>query len=230
MNYEIVTLPEKKIAGIKTRTSNSAPDCQDKIGGLWKRLMCGGECEKLSTSENAPLYGIYTNYGWDDQSYDVIAGCESGTCPEGFEEVTIPAGRYARFSFRGDVRESVAGAWNEIWSTQLPRAYTVDFEEYANCGEDMQGDIYIYVALADACQSCGMPMIKPEDYGSEKDGSPSSEYCNYCYKNGRFTSGCTMEEMIELNIKCAPDIFKDPAAAREQMKAYFPTLKRWKNA
>lgn len=32
------------------------------------------------------------------------------------------------------------------------------------------------------CQSCGMPMVKPEDFGG---GRPDNLYCRYCtYQNG----------------------------------------------
>lgn len=228
MNYEVVSLPEKKVVCIKVRTGNSDPECADKIGGLWKRLMADEECKKLKVSDSQPCYGLYTRYNWDDQSYDALAGFESAECPEGFEEAVIPAGKYAKFTFHGDVCKSVAEKWNEIWSMQLPRAYTVDIEEYASCDENMQGEINIYVALADICQSCGMPMVKDEERGTEKDGTLSKEYCCYCYKDGEFTSDCTMEEMIENNLKYAPDIYKDPEAGRRQMMEYFPALARWK--
>ena len=41
-----------------------------------------------------------------------------------------------------------------------------------------------------------MPMQAAGDFGTETDGSPSGEYCVYCYKGGTFTAACTMEEMI----------------------------------
>jgi Putative zinc ribbon domain len=34
------------------------------------------------------------------------------------------------------------------------------------------------------CQSCAMPMAKPDDYGTNLDGSQSKEYCHY--SNSRF--------------------------------------------
>lgn len=83
------------------------------------------------------------------------------------------------------------------------------------------------------CQSCGMPLTKPEDLGTEADGTANDEYCTYCYRDGHFTWDCTMEEMIE---QCAQfhDQFKDEngrSFTREEaiaaMRAYFPLLKRW---
>lgn len=48
------------------------------------------------------------------------------------------------------------------------------------------------------CQSCGMPMDVPgSEYGTERDGTRSRDYCSYCYRDGAFTTDWTMEEMIE---------------------------------
>lgn len=232
MNYEIVTLPERRIVGISARARNGAPDCAAIIGKLWGDFMCeGGACTKLAHGgENAPVYGAYTNYNYEEMSYDVIAACESANCPEGFVEVVIPAGRYAKFSFHGDVRASTAAMWDTVWNTPLPRAMAVDFEEYTSCGEDMQADINIYIGLADLCQSCGMPMTKAEHYGTNADGSKNEQYCTYCYQNGAFTADCTMEQMIDfcLSMPESASLYTDKEAARAQMLQYFPTLARWK--
>lgn len=80
------------------------------------------------------------------------------------------------------------------------------------------------------CQSCGMPMQKEEDFGTEADGSRSEEYCCYCYQKGKFTNpNCTLEEMVDLT---APFMAKAQnttvEAAKEQVKQFLPMLKRWK--
>lgn len=38
MNYEIVELKEKIVVGYKARTSNTSPEMQSIIGGLWQKL------------------------------------------------------------------------------------------------------------------------------------------------------------------------------------------------
>ena len=80
------------------------------------------------------------------------------------------------------------------------------------------------------CQSCGMPLAPDTALGTEADGSPSQDYCSYCYKDGKFTGDMTMEEMIDF---CAPMMVKgNPGMTEEQAKAqmhqFFPMLKRWK--
>ena len=38
-----------------------------------------------------------------------------------------------------------------------------------------------------SCQSCGLPMDKdPQGGGTNADGSKSSVYCSYCYRDGAF--------------------------------------------
>ena len=80
------------------------------------------------------------------------------------------------------------------------------------------------------CQSCGMPLTGPELCGTEADGGKNADYCLYCYRDGAFAQDCTMEEMIDF---CAPIYAREipglsEEAARAQMRAYFPQLKRWK--
>ncbi|GAI16613.1 unnamed protein product, partial [marine sediment metagenome] len=33
------------------------------------------------------------------------------------------------------------------------------------------------------CQSCAMPMQKPDDFGTNADVSKNEEYCHYCFIN-----------------------------------------------
>jgi hypothetical protein len=50
------------------------------------------------------------------------------------------------------------------------------------------------------CQSCADPLLKPEDFGTNADGSKSGDYCCHCYENGSLYGGgeMKMEEMIEI--------------------------------
>ncbi len=81
------------------------------------------------------------------------------------------------------------------------------------------------------CQSCGMPLTE-DVLGTNADGSKNGEYCSYCYQGGKYTSDMTMEQMIEF---CAPMMAEgNPGMtkekAKEQMRAFFPQLKRWATA
>lgn len=75
------------------------------------------------------------------------------------------------------------------------------------------------------CQSCGMPLHQLNEFGTDKRGVRVEDYCQYCFKNGQFTSDSTMDEMIELCAKYMTDI--TPNAAIDHLRKKLPTLKRW---
>lgn len=223
MKYEIVHVPARQITGYSARTANNAPDCQKKIGALWGKMMQDGQKEGI-------CYGLYTDYQWDDMNYLAVVGTEESVCPADGVCIEIPEGEYAKFHFEGNVRTGIHALWQEIWQMELPRAFTVDFEEYVRCDADGQGEAYVYVALANYCQSCGMPMTSQEQHGTEADGVPSAEYCCYCRKNGVFVQDCTMEEMVAFCLQYGPAVSMDKEWARKQMTEYFKTLKRWRKS
>jgi len=82
------------------------------------------------------------------------------------------------------------------------------------------------------CQCCAMPLDKPEDAGTEADGTPSGDYCRYCYQKGAFTApDATMDDIIAFNLKFNEENgypFGPRDEAEKMMRGWFPTLKRWK--
>ena len=84
------------------------------------------------------------------------------------------------------------------------------------------------------CQSCGMPMEKTEDFGTEQDGRKNEDYCTYCYQNGAFTKeDATVEDMISINLQFNEQNgfpMGPQEAAKQMMEQWLPTLKRWKTA
>lgn len=80
------------------------------------------------------------------------------------------------------------------------------------------------------CQSCGMPMKRNEDFGTNKDGIKNNEYCIFCFKEGQFTDkDITMEHKIERNIMIAIDMGIPEEKARQMAENIIPKLKRWQN-
>ncbi len=88
--------------------------------------------------------------------------------------------------------------------------------------------------LPQFCQSCGMPLTKKEDCGTNADGSTNFDYCQYCYKDGKFLQDCTMDEMIEHCSQFIDEVNKNmpkPMTKEEykqMMQGFFPMLKRWR--
>lgn len=53
------------------------------------------------------------------------------------------------------------------------------------------------------CQSYGMPM-QDKDFGTNANNSKNTEYCHFCFKDGKFTDeGITMQQKIDKNIEIA---------------------------
>lgn len=81
------------------------------------------------------------------------------------------------------------------------------------------------------CQSCGMPLTDPNEQGTERDGSPSQDYCKHCYKEGSYRYDATMDELIEA---CAPFLVRHTGMTLDEaislMGALLPNLKRWRDA
>lgn len=152
MNYEIVTLEEKKIVGLNARTSNADPAMNAVIGGLWQKLFGEGIFASMPDKVSGHSIGLYSDYeNGAEGEYDITIGCEvtgAENRPEGTIVKVIPGGRYAKFVIFGDMVEAVCKAWTDIWAMdELDRAYTGDFEEYVDSKEEGDSEIHIYIAL-----------------------------------------------------------------------------------
>lgn len=80
------------------------------------------------------------------------------------------------------------------------------------------------------CQSCAMPLGKPEDFGTDEAGYRVNDYCRHCFANGAFTDpAISMDAMLELCIRVMDQqrIMPEPKA-RALMTDVLPRLKRWR--
>lgn len=81
------------------------------------------------------------------------------------------------------------------------------------------------------CQSCGMILTDPLQYGTDEHGNATKDYCKWCYDQGDYTYPITMEAMIE---DCAPRLAENTGMTLDEavslMGAVLPDLKRWKQA
>ncbi len=79
------------------------------------------------------------------------------------------------------------------------------------------------------CQSCSMPLTKPEDFGTAAEGYRQNDYCALCYQSGAFISpDMTMREMLDLSTSmAAPQMGQEQASAL--LEATIPHLKRWRS-
>lgn len=101
------------------------------------------------------------------------------------------------------------------------------YNEKFKDGDKPDSIVEIWIPLFRFCQSCFMPMPKPEEFGTEADGSTSVDYCCYCYSKGDFTCKAGFNEFVEGNIQFWRDGCKNDDEARARILEVFPKLKRW---
>lgn len=150
MEYEVVELSEKTVVGITERTRNDDEKMPEVIGGLWQRFYAEGIYQSIENKKNSYSLGLYSQYESDaNGAYDITVCCEvdkSENPPPGTEVKTIPAGKYAKFIVKGPVQTVVYEFWQKLWSMDLDRKCSYDFEEYLN--DDMEkGEVHIYIAI-----------------------------------------------------------------------------------
>ena len=104
MNYVVVELEEKIVAGISARTSNDAPDAGMVIGSLWGRFFEEGIFCNIANKVNEKSIGLYSDYNDESmQEYQITVGCEVSSTEqdqEGLTFIVIPEGKYAKFIVR----------------------------------------------------------------------------------------------------------------------------------
>jgi predicted transcriptional regulator YdeE len=243
MNMEYIYKEEFSVMG--KLGQGKAENPWEWILPIWESANNFGEIEAFAKKEGdsvKELWGIMSSFDesfkrWDENGGKYLACCEvtsDAVPPAGWTKWTVPSQTYltARCSQQeyGQVFESTINDY--IPNHQLKLIGAVH-ERYPEPDNPNVVELYFPISKGSYfCQSCGMPMNREEDRGTEKNQSKSNDYCVYCYKDGNFTSDTTMDEMIEVCASYAEQdgSYPDVASAKMAMKEYFPTLKRWKKA
>ena len=78
------------------------------------------------------------------------------------------------------------------------------------------------------CQSCGMPLNKEENWGTNENNSKTNEYCKFCFQDGKFSdSNLTMKKVIDKSVELSKKLWMPEDKAREIANNTIPKLKRW---
>ena len=73
-----------------------------------------------------------------------------------------------------------------------------------------------------------MPLDSDDMRGTEKNGSPSAEYCKYCYQNGAFINPTlSLKEMTNI-VQTEMEKRHIDAPIIKKAVDILPELKRWK--
>lgn len=133
LKYTIRKVPARTVVGISRRTSNA--EAANVIPACWQAFLLNNAPARIPRRVAPPvMYAVYSDYEKDwTKPYTYLLGCgvtRADTVPEGMEVRKIPEQTYAVFRAKGRMPDEIVGIWANIWSSDLPRTYTYDFELY----------------------------------------------------------------------------------------------------
>lgn len=143
-----------KLIGLKLdkKTSNADGQAAVDCGSLWQKFMGESIADKITGKLSPNIYAVYFDYDGDRTNpYSFFIGCKVGqevVTPEGLESIYIPNQIYTIISATGKMPECVANTWEDIWKSDINRAYGYDFEVYTIFRADWSDvvvDIYLSV-------------------------------------------------------------------------------------
>jgi predicted transcriptional regulator YdeE len=141
------------IIGITVRTTNENMQAATDIPQLWNKFMSENIIALIPNKIDDTIYSIYTDYEADyTKPYTTLLGCKVNSLdnmPEGFTGKSFAGGKYTTFTAKGKLADGiVVQEWMKIWNTDLPRAYTADFEVYGEKAQNPDNaEIDIFIAV-----------------------------------------------------------------------------------
>jgi predicted transcriptional regulator YdeE len=126
----------------------SAIDC----GNLWQQFLHNNHTSRIPGKLNENIFAVYHNYMGDHtQPYSFFIGCQvdaTAVAPDGLDRLVIPTGGYLQIAAAGKMPDCVADAWQQIWKSDIKRAYRPDFEIYDERSQDWQNaQVMIYLSV-----------------------------------------------------------------------------------
>jgi predicted transcriptional regulator YdeE len=129
VKHRIVAKPAFQVVGVPLRTSNSRGE---EIGALFGRFFAENTLARIPDKLGDGAITLYTDYESDHTGlYTIVLGAivsRTEHVPPGMVTRTVPAQRYAAIESRGDMPAALKATWFEVWRSDLPRSFGVDFD------------------------------------------------------------------------------------------------------
>ncbi len=126
-----MNISQFRVAGLTARVSNDQPE---QIGATWGEFWGRDISNAVSSKESLDIYCVYHGYEGDHRApYHMTIGYrvpEDFANPGNLSFVTVPAQTVARFEAVGALPEALISQWQQIWASDLDRAYRADFDVY----------------------------------------------------------------------------------------------------
>lgn len=147
-------MEETQLIGLalQGKTSNKNGQSNIDCGRLWQKFEKENYSNKIPHKSGDEIFAVYHSYDDDHTqpfSYFIGHKVSPGTqVPEGLDSLTIPQGALKKITAKGKMPDCIINSWQEIWNSDIPRAYSVDFEVYDQRSKDWKNaEVDIYISL-----------------------------------------------------------------------------------
>lgn len=150
----ITAIDEIKLIGLalKTKTTNLNGQSHIDCNALCHQFVDGKYAATIPDKISDEIFGVYFGYEGDDkQPFRYFIGCKvhsyAANCPN-LQTLTIPAGNYYKIIVNGKMPDCMFAAWKNIWETEIPRSFQLDFEVYDERSKDWSNaEVDIYLSI-----------------------------------------------------------------------------------
>lgn len=154
MQHKITQLPDLPVIGFEIRTTTQDGRNHREIPAFWDRVIQSGDIERIpGRLRKKTLLGICLD-GEKSGAFTYLIAAEAraeGALPKGMVRRTIAASRYAVFTARGPMPESIPQAFQYIFGEWLPDsgyrqadgAVIEWYDERFHKGDEAELDIYL---------------------------------------------------------------------------------------
>jgi predicted transcriptional regulator YdeE len=147
-------LKETKLIGLalKEKTTNINGQSGIDCGNLWQEFEKGKCAEIILHKLTDEILAVYHQYEGDHtQPFSYFIGCKvraDAETPPGLEALTIAPGTFHKIVAKGKMPGCVINAWKEVWVSNIPRSYKMDFEVYDERSKDWSNaEVEIYLSV-----------------------------------------------------------------------------------
>jgi len=125
---------------LKAKTINANGQSSIDCGDLWQKFEKENYAGKIPNKLNDEILAVYHQYEGDHtQPFCYFIGCKvkaDTKIPEGMDSLIISKGSYQKINSAGKMPDCLINTWREIWSSNIPRSYQIDFEVYDERSKD----------------------------------------------------------------------------------------------
>ena len=147
----LAEVDEFDVVGISIKTDNTK--AAEDINALWERFFKDSTGQYVPDKVNDNIYAVYSDYEGDHEApYRFTIGYRvtGNETPEAMSRVSVIDQQYVIMSAAGKQPKALIETWEAIWSGDLPRSFTTDFELYGpRFFEDGVNEVLVHIGIKD---------------------------------------------------------------------------------